>query len=170
MTIVTIGIAGGTGAGKVRSTYCSCNWCASSLLSLSHISLLSHTMNNSQTTLARRLYQALGGKDHVNYLVHDSYYRDLSQEPMHVRAATNFDHPSSLETDLLLQHIRALKQGQACEVPTYDFETHARTNKTHCLTPRNIVLVEGILLFCHPELVQELDIKVFVVSSSSIST
>ena len=130
--LVTIGIAGGTGAGK--------------------------------TTLAKKLFDELGGEENVTYLFHDSYYRDLSHKTMEERAQNNFDHPDSLETDLLVEHIQKLKQGCTVEVPTYDFSTHSRTKLTVEKEPRKIVLVEGILLFCDPELVKELDVKVFVVS------
>ena len=118
-----------------------------------------------KTTLARKLFERLGGRDHVAYLIHDAYYRDLSHMTIQERAKTNFDHPNSLETDLLVQHIQSLKQGTTVEVPTYDFSTHSRTGETFTQEPRDIVLVEGILIFCHPELVDELDVKVFVVST-----
>jgi uridine kinase len=72
----------------------------------------------------------------------------------------------SLETDLLLEHIRTLKQGLPANVPTYDFATHSRMSEETATQPRKIILVEGILIFCHPELVKEMDIKVFVVSAT----
>jgi uridine kinase len=137
--IITIGIAGGTGAGK--------------------------------TTVARKLFQQLGGEENVTYLTHDSYYKDLSHEPsVEDRAKNNFDHPESLETDLLVEHIRTLKQGSSVMIPTYDFATHSRTDITVRAEPRKVVLVEGILLLCNPELVQELDVKVFVVSKLDLSS
>jgi uridine kinase len=79
------------------------------------------------------------------------------------RASTNFDHPDSLDTALLVQNIKDLKKGLSVEVPTYDFTTHTRTKTTEERTPRKIILVEGILLFSDPQLVEELDMKVFVV-------
>ena len=106
----------------------------------------------------------MGGDANVNYIVHDHYYKDQSERPLEERAATNFDHPESLETDLLLQHIRSLKQGKTCNVPTYDFCTHCRAPEIITMEPRKIVIVEGILLFCHEELVKDFDIKIFVVS------
>ena len=130
----TIGIAGGTGAGK--------------------------------STLARNLFNALGGAKNVTYLVHDSYYRDQSEKSMEERSQTNFDHPDALETDLLVQHIRDLKAGKIVEVPAYDFKTHTRLPSSRTVElagPRPILLVEGILILCHPELVKEMDLKVFVV-------
>jgi uridine kinase len=82
---------------------------------------------------------------------------------MEERAATNFDHPDSLDTALLVQHVKDLKNGLSVEVPTYDFAIHTRTKVTETRTPRKIILVEGILIFTDPQLVKELDMKVFVV-------
>lgn len=81
---------------------------------------------------------------------------------MEERAQTNFDHPDSLETDLLVQHLQELKAGKVAILPTYDFKTHARTPVTTLVHPKRIIIVEGILIFTHPMLCQELDIKVFV--------
>lgn len=88
---------------------------------------------------------------------------DMTHKTFEERASTNFDHPDSLDTLLLVQHIRALKRGEEVEIPTYDFATHLRTNVTEKRVPRKIILVEGILIFTEPELVKELDMKVFVV-------
>lgn len=79
------------------------------------------------------------------------------------RAGTNFDHPDSLETDLLVQHLRELKEGKIAVLPTYDFKTHTRTPVTTMVHPKRIIIVEGILLFTHPGLCSELDLKVYVV-------
>ncbi len=98
------------------------------------------------------------------YLTHDHYYRDQSHKPLDERAQTNFDHPDSLETELLVEHLRDLKAGRMANLPTYDFKTHARTPVTTFVHPKKIIIVEGILVFTHPELCDEMDIKVFVVS------
>mmetsp|Transcript_13446 Transcript_13446/g.22895 ORF Transcript_13446/g.22895 Transcript_13446/m.22895 type:complete len:212 (-) Transcript_13446:393-1028(-) len=121
-----------------------------------------------KTTLAREIYSLLGSDDFVTYLVHDDYYKDLSHKSMEERAQNNFDHPASLDTDLLVSHIRTLKAGGSVEVPTYDFSTHTRTTKTVTKVAKPIILVEGILLFTHPQLVDELDIKVFVDCDSDV--
>lgn len=83
-----------------------------------------------QTTLSRAVYKALGGESNCVYLTHDHYYRDQSHKTMEERAKTNFDHPDSLETELLIQHLRDLKEGKIAVLPTYDFTTHARTPVT----------------------------------------
>jgi uridine kinase len=120
---------------------------------------------SGKTTLVERLFEELGGDANVTVLNHDCYYKDIAHKSLEERAQTNFDHPESLETDLLLEHIRTLKQGLPTNVPSYDFATHSRTSEgIIAVHPRKIILVEGILIFCHPELVKEMDVKVFVVS------
>ena len=101
-------------------------------------------------------------------LIHDSYYKDISHLTLEERAKTNFDHPSSLDTSLLIQHVRDLKQGKKVEVPNYDFSTHMRTNVTTTVQPKPVVIVEGILIFSDPDLVKELDVKVFVDADSDV--
>lgn len=117
-----------------------------------------------KTTLARKLYDELGGDENVSYLVHDSYYKDLSHLLYEERIQTNFDHPHSLETSMLIEHIQSLKAGTSVRVPCYDFTTHSRRlNECTTVIPRKIIIIEGILILCQPELVKEMDIKVFVV-------
>lgn len=101
-------------------------------------------------------------------LIHDSYYKDISHLTLEERAKTNFDHPSSLDTSLLIQHVQDLKQGKTVEVPNYDFSTHMRTNVTTTVQPKPIVIVEGILIFSDPDLVKELDVKVFVDADADV--
>ena len=78
------------------------------------------------------------------------------------RAALNYDHPDSLETDLLVQHVQALRDGQMVEIPVYDFARHARQQATETITPRKAIIVEGILIFTDPALRKLMDVKVFV--------
>lgn len=89
---------------------------------------------------------------------------DISHKPLEERAKTNFDHPESLDTELMISHVQSLKKGSAIEVPTYCFKTHSRTAKIKSEAPKQIVIVEGILILTHPALRNELDIMVFVVS------
>lgn len=118
-----------------------------------------------KSTVSRKLFHSLGGDTNVSYLLHDSYYRDQSHKDFDERCRTNYDHPQALETELLLQHIKRLKQGEVVEVPTYDFAAHNRApNAIQLVGPRPILLIEGILIFCEPELMKEMDLTVFVVS------
>jgi uridine kinase len=122
---------------------------------------------SGKTTFARALYEALG-EEHVTYITHDSYYKDLSHLSLAERAKANFDHPNALDTALLVEHLRALKRGESVEVPEYCFATHARLARTITMEPRRVILVEGILIFADRALVQELAIKVFVDTESDL--
>jgi len=116
-----------------------------------------------KTTFARALYETLGQDENIVYLTHDDYYKDITHLSLEERSRTNFDHPSSLDTDLLIQHIQQLKQGVDIYVPNYDFTTHARTCEVTRVSPKKIILIEGILILAEPLLVQEMDIKVYCV-------
>lgn len=116
---------------------------------------------SGKTTVAQTILQRVGA-DRIAYLQHDSYYKDLRGLPPAQRNQFNFDHPNSLETDLLIEHIAALRSGQAVEVPIYDFSTDSRTAETFTVEPRDVILVEGILIFTEPALRKMLDIKIFV--------
>jgi len=82
----------------------------------------------------------------------DLYYRDLSQFPLDTRHKRNFDHPDSLESELILEHVRELAAGQPIQRPVYDFKTHSRTDRFDLITPAKVVIVEGILALHYPEL------------------
>lgn len=116
---------------------------------------------SGKTTVAQEILQRVG-PDRIAFLQHDAYYKDLSGLPPAQRAEVNFDHPNSLETDLLIQHIEQLKRGHAVEVPVYDFANHQRTKETFIVQPRGVILVEGILIFTEPALRELFDIKLFV--------
>jgi len=119
-----------------------------------------------KTTLARAVDTALS--DDCCTLIHDNYYKDISHLTLEERAKTNFDHPSSLDTPLLIQHIQHLKSGLPANVPNYDFATHMRTKEISVVQPRRVVIIEGILIFSDPLLVKELDIKVFVDADADV--
>jgi uridine kinase len=116
---------------------------------------------SGKTTVANALLERVGS-DHIAYLPHDAYYKDLSHLPEIQRAAINFDHPHSLDTPLMIDHILALQDWQAVEIPIYDFTHHRRTEKTERVEAQSIILVEGILIFAEPELRKLLDVKIFV--------
>jgi len=108
------------------------------------------------------------GSEHVAILAHDSYYKDLSRLPLTERNKVNFDHPDSLDTPLLVEHIKQLKDGHTATTPIYDFKTHTRTSKTLDILPQPVILVEGILIFAEGELRDLFDIKIFVDTDADI--
>jgi uridine kinase len=122
---------------------------------------------SGKTTVAQEILQRVGPA-RIAFLQHDSYYKDLSGLPPTQRAEVNFDHPNSLETDLLIQHIAALRDGKAVEVPIYNFSTHSRTDRTFTVQPRGVILVEGILIFTEAALREMFNVKIFVDTDSDM--
>lgn len=116
---------------------------------------------SGKTTVVRHILNGIGEKN-IQLLQHDSYYRDLGHLPLSERKKQNFDHPSSLETELMIRHVEALKSGYKVEVPVYDFAAHTRSDTTESVTPKGIILLDGILIFTEPELRNQMDIKLFV--------
>ena len=122
---------------------------------------------SGKTTVVRKITQSLP-KDEVTVLSQDSYYRDSSHLPMDERQKLNFDHPDSIEFSLLVDHLKALKAGHSVEEPSYSYLSCTRLEKTTTIRPRNIIIVEGILVLNDPELRKMLDIKVFVDCDSDL--
>jgi uridine kinase len=120
---------------------------------------------SGKTTVVRRIVGSLG-PEHVTLLQHDRYYRDRNDLRLEERAALNYDHPNSLETDLLVSHVKELKKGHPVQVPAYDFTRHARLAETETFQPRRALIVEGILVFTDAALRDLMDIKVFVDTDS----
>ncbi len=116
---------------------------------------------SGKTTLAEAILDEIG-RERIAFLPHDAYYRDQSYLTLEERLRVNYDHPDALETDLLIQHIEALLRGEAIERPVYDFKLNTRSPETRCVEPRQIILVEGILLFYEPQLRKLFDMKLFV--------
>jgi uridine kinase len=122
---------------------------------------------SGKTTVANVILERVG-VDHIAYLPHDAYYKDLSSLPPNERAAINFDHPNSLDTDLLIQQVRDLIDGKPIQMPVYDFKVHARTSITIHIDPRPVIIVEGILIFSEAELRRLFDVKIFVDTDADI--
>jgi uridine kinase len=120
---------------------------------------------SGKTTVVRRIVDSLG-PEHVTLLQHDRYYRDRNDLRLEERAALNYDHPNSLETDLLVRHVEQLKGGNSVEVPAYDFTRYARLTETETFQPRRALIVEGILVLTDAALRDLMDIKVFVDTDS----
>lgn len=122
---------------------------------------------SGKTTVANEILEQVG-RSRISYLPHDAYYRDLSELPRNQRMEVNFDHPNSLESDLLVKHIQALKKWQPIDLPLYDFTHHRRTGNFVTIHPQPVILVEGILIFSDPTLRQMFDVKIFVDTDSDI--
>lgn len=130
--VVSIGVAGGTASGK--------------------------------TTISNAILESVG-HENIAYILHDSYYKPLAQllaETSLPLEDINFDHPNSLDTDLLVSHVRQLQAGQVVDIPIYDFVSFDRKPETQCIEPRPVILVEGILVFAEKPLRKLFDIKLFV--------
>lgn len=116
---------------------------------------------SGKTTVALKVVERVGF-DQIAYLSHDAYYRDASNLPPAERAQLNFDHPDSLDNDLLISQLKQLQAGQPVEIPVYDFKTHSRLAETRRIDPQPVILVEGILIFADKQLRDLMDVKIFV--------
>jgi uridine kinase len=116
---------------------------------------------SGKTTVAHVILERVGA-DSIGFLAHDAYYKDLNHLSTAQRGMINFDHPDSLETDLLVTHLKSLRNWETVEIPIYDFTTHSRTDQTWKIEPSPVILVEGILIFAEPSLCEVFDVKIFV--------
>lgn len=116
---------------------------------------------SGKTTVANKILERVGA-DRIAYLPHDAYYRELIHLPPARRAEVNFDHPDSLETELMGRHIQELKSWQAIDLPIYDFTRHCRTGQFIRIEPQRVILVEGILIFAEAALRELFGVKIFV--------
>lgn len=116
---------------------------------------------SGKTTVANRILESVSASQ-VVFIQQDSYYRNITDLPLDYRNIANFDHPDALDNDLLVNHVRRLKAGEAVALPQYDFKTSTRMNETRHVDSKPIVIVEGILIFADPRLLEQMDIKVFV--------
>jgi uridine kinase len=122
---------------------------------------------SGKTSIARKLAEGLpSGTSAI--IEFDSYYRDLTDLSAEARAATNFDHPDALESDLLADHLRRLRQGEPVEIPIYDFVAHTRRPETRTVAPTRILVVEGILALALAHVRQHCDLKIFVDTDADI--
>lgn len=116
---------------------------------------------SGKTTVVHRILDRVGW-DRIAYLPHDAYYKDASHLPWEERIHLNYDHPNSLDNDLLITHIRMLLRGEGIDAPIYDFATHTRKAETRRVLPSPVILVEGILVFVDERLRELMDIKIYV--------
>lgn len=116
---------------------------------------------SGKTTVAQVILERVGAKN-ISLLPHDAYYKDLTGLSHAQRVLVNFDHPNSLDTELLIEHVKLLRSGKPIQLPVYDFRTHSRTSNTITIEPQPVVLVEGILIFAEPKLRELFDVKIYV--------
>jgi uridine kinase len=122
---------------------------------------------SGKTTIARAIVDAVGA-ERVVLVEQDSYYRNLADMPLDERHQANFDHPDSIDSDMLVDHLIRLKQGLTVEMPLYDFVTHTRSDRIEIIEPRPVVIVEGILIFSEPRVLHLLDVRIFVDTPSDV--
>ena len=122
---------------------------------------------SGKTTVVREIMKALGD-EHVLVIMHDSYYRDRSDIPLEERRRANYDHPDALETSLMVEHVSRLQRWQAVDLPLYDFTTYTRQGETLPVSPRPVIILEGILVLSDERLRSFMDIKVFVETDSDV--
>lgn len=120
---------------------------------------------SGKTTVVNKILQQLNAEG-VNVLSQDNYYHDNQHLTLQERESLNYDHPKSIDFDLLLSHVKALKKGESIEQPVYSFVTHSRTGDHITIEPKNVLIVEGILVLTNAELLKEFDLKVFVHTDS----
>jgi len=120
---------------------------------------------SGKTTVVQQIIDQLP-KDEVCVISQDSYYKDTSHLSYDERVAINFDHPNSIDFDLLVTHLESLRRGDSFEQPVYSFVEHNRTDETITTYPKKVIIVEGILILTHPDIRDKFDIKVYVHADS----
>jgi len=121
---------------------------------------------SGKTTITRKIMRRFGGD--VSVIYHDNYYKAHDELPYEERCKLNYDHPNAFDTELLLQHIRALKRGESIDCPVYDYSIHNRSEKTVRINPAKVLVIEGILIFADKRLCDEMDIKIFVDTDADV--
>ncbi len=121
---------------------------------------------SGKTTITRKILSEFGGN--VSVIYHDNYYRAHDEMPFAERCRLNYDHPNAFETELMLEHIRRLKNGESVQCPVYDYTVHNRSDKTVTVKPARVLVVEGILIFADRQLCDEMDIRIFVDTDADV--
>ena len=121
---------------------------------------------SGKTTITRRLVERFGGD--VSVIHHDNYYKAHHNMTYEERVLLNYDHPDAFDTDMLIEHLKLLKQGQTISCPVYDYSIHDRTDETILIRPTRVIIVEGILIYENRELCDQMDIKIFVDADADV--
>lgn len=122
---------------------------------------------SGKTTVVREIIRAIDNQD-VLVMMHDSYYRDRSDVPLEERRRANYDHPDALETSLMVEHLTQLQRWEPVDLPLYDFATYTRRSEALPVQPRQVIIIEGILVLADERLRSFMDIKVFVETDSDV--
>ncbi|ABM00253.1 uridine kinase [Shewanella amazonensis] len=120
---------------------------------------------SGKSLIAKTIYEELCrdlGTDQIGVIAEDAYYRDQSHLSMEERVKTNYDHPKAMDHELLAQHLRSLKEGDSVEIPVYSYTEHTRMSDTRTMTPKKVIILEGILLLTDPHLRDLMDASVFM--------
>lgn len=120
---------------------------------------------SGKTTVVKQIMDELKNEE-VDVISQDSYYQDTTHLSYDDRVKINFDHPKSIDFELLVDHLKELKAGNTIEEPVYSFIDHNRTSETRTIHPRKVIIVEGILILTHPEVRNMFDIKIYVHADS----
>ena len=121
---------------------------------------------SGKTTLVNKLKDVVGNE--VVTLTHDFYYKANADKTLEERSQMNYDHPHAFDTDMMVDHVKALKKGDEVEHPIYDFVNHTRSAETVLVGPKKVIIVEGILIFEHKELRELCDMKLFVDTDADV--
>lgn len=122
---------------------------------------------SGKSTLTARLREHFGEHE-VSVINHDSYYKRHDELPYEERCKLNYDHPDSFDTELLVEHLKALRRGESVQVPVYNYTIHNRSDETVTVSPAPVIIVEGILIFDSAELCNMMDLKVFVDTDADV--
>lgn len=121
---------------------------------------------SGKTTITKRIMDRFG--DDVSVIYHDNYYWARDELSLEERQALNYDHPDAFETALMTGHLRALRRGESVKCPIYDYSEHNRSDKTLLIQPASVIVVEGLLVFYYPELLEQMDIKIYVDTDADV--
>lgn len=121
---------------------------------------------SGKTTITDRLVKEFGGN--VSVVHHDNYYKAHHDMPYAERCLLNYDHPDSFDTEMMIEHLRRLKEGKSVECPVYDYTIHDRSDRTITIEPTRVIIVEGILIYADPRLCDQMDIKIFVDTDADV--
>lgn len=122
---------------------------------------------SGKSTVTEQLY-ANTGSERCTVIRQDNYYKDQSHLSFEDRQKTNYDHPFAFDNDLFIEHLKLLREGKSVDMPEYDFSVHNRKKETIRLQPKDIILIEGILLFSEPRILELLDMRIFVDTDSDV--